>query len=144
MYNIPLGYSLFVQTPGVDIMTRLTILCVVTMVFCIASFGFVLGEEDSNGANEVEIAVSSQVEKTAFEVHFETESALSIATGDGVTPMTFTVEAENFSGVVRPKGNAPIRGAVTQEGPDASRTSSTRTRIVKKGADITLSEGDSQ
>lgn len=119
-------------------MKRFAALSVFALILGSASFGFASVEQDGKAANEVTINVSSESGRALFEAHFETESALSIATEDGITPMTFTAEAESFSGVVRPKGNSSIKVEVTREGPDAVRTSDTPTRIVKDGGDISL------
>ena len=137
-------YSIYFHNPNTNAMTRFAALPVFALIFCIASLGFVLGERDGTNAKEVVISVSSETGRAVFDVHYETESALSVGTEDGVTPMTFTVEAENFSGVVRPRGNASLEVEVTRDGPDATRTSPTPTRIVKKGGDITLSRAQSE
>ena len=119
-------------------MKRFAVSPALALVLCIAFFGFVSEKEETSDASQVTVNVSSEASRAGFEIYFETESAFSVATKNGITPMTFTVEAGNFSSVISPKGDVTLKVEVTREDPNGIRTSSSSTRIVREGDHIEL------
>ena len=85
------------------------------------------------------IHVTSDAGDIGFEAHFESEAGFSISANDGVTPATFTVNAEHFTGVISAKQNASISVKALRGALSASRTDAGAIRIVRRGGDFAVS-----
>ena len=85
------------------------------------------------------IRVTSDAGEVDFEAHFESEVGFSISANSGVTPATFTVGAEHFTGTIRAKQDASISVTARRGDLTASRTGVGAIRVVRDGGDFTVS-----
>ena len=101
--------------------------------------GFAPSEKHNAETREITIQVSSETGKVGFEARFESEGGFSISTADGVTPATFTVNAEHFTGVSTAQQGATISVKASRAELTASRTNTGAARVVRNGSDFTVS-----
>jgi hypothetical protein len=126
-------------------MTRLLPTSAFAASLCLALLvGFALPETHGAEAQEITIEITSVAGKIGFDAQFESEAGFAISTSDGVTPATFTVDAEHFTGLVRAKQGASISVKASRGELTSSRTNTGAVRIVRSGGDVTLSGAETK
>lgn len=91
---------------------------------------------------KVSIYVNSGVEdeEIRFAANCSTDEGLSSSAENGLTPMNFGMTTKNFECVIKPLHEGSVLEVeVIRKGPNAKRTSSKATKVIKKGNKIELS-----
>ena len=116
-------------------MKRTAPLSILGLAVCLVVF-LGLSAEQKASVEELTVQVTSD-NPARVETTFESEAGLSVSLEEGVTPMTFTIRAGQFDGLITPKQDARITVKVLGGNRTATRSGSPGpVRVTKDGGDF--------
>lgn len=112
-------------------------------VCLVASLGF--SPKEKTDAEKLTIRVTSSGSPVQVRTAFESNTGFSMSLEEGATPLTLTIKADQFSGLITPKQDAPITVKASSGGLTATRSgSSGPVRVTRNGADFHVSGVEEQ